>query len=543
MKTSQLLTSVSFLIISFVLNVSAAWADIDLEEFEAVINKHISKNEYVQAEIFAQNAITQATDPFVALRANTALAKVYICSDQFESAETLTSDLIFQSSTNPSIVQSLCEIGDTWRSRDQIDRARILYQHAINDFGENSFTIWAQKNLCTLYLDVQNEQAAQVATDDLLSTFINNPNISQAVCEVGDAWLSSDKMRAIALYRHVVENFPDSNHSIWSQKNLCILYIELKDASKTDAAVLTLKAVFEKHDNIAKALCEVGDACRDSGLLGKAADIYKYVLDQYSATDHALWSLQNLAIMAVGLGQDQVAEALVDKLMIEYRTNPLVAKSVFLVGEEYYNLADKSRRLGQEESAKMSFLKAIAIWDRNIKQLDELQHKQYAYYFSGGAYLYIQDYSKAIEYLQEVVDQWPDYESAWNVHRLIGICHLTMGQKRMAPLGPSRLAAEKAYQKVVDNYSDCPKIGDVMYRLGKLKYTRALWIDAAQCFDVFVSKCGEDVRKPDALYYLGKSFDFLGRREDAKEAYKLYLSETSVQDRHYESVQNRLGLL
>lgn len=362
-------------------------ADIDLAEFETTIEKYLSEGEYARAEALAQSSISQTTSSLVILRGKTAIAKAYICSEQSESAVTLISDLIVQSSTAPNLVEALCEIGDTWRRRDQFDQARIVYQRVTGEFGDNPSAIWAQKNLCRLYLDVQDEQSAQIATDDLIASFAENPGVSEAICVVGDAWRKSgdittaiglyeyavenypevprsiysqknlctiyaelkdgaagdaaiatlktvfennsrigkalcatgdawlrngDTMRAIELYEYAVENYPEADHSIWAQKNLCTLYAAQKNEAAADAAVATLKTVFEKHSNTPKALCEVGDAWRRAGLPDKATDLYRYVVEYYPASDYALWSQKNIVTMFIETGDVADANALMD---------------------------------------------------------------------------------------------------------------------------------------------------------------------------------------------------------------------------------------
>ena len=326
----------------------ATWADIDLAEFETMIEKYLSEGQYVQAEALAQNTISRTTSSLAILRGKTALVKAYICSEQFESAVTLTSDLIVQSSTDPNLVEALCEIGDTWRRRDQFDEALIVYQQVTGEFGDNPSAIWAQKNLCRVYLSLQDEQSAQSATDDLIASFAENPAISEAVCGVGDAWLKSgDTTTAIELYDYTAKNYPEGTHSVWAQRKLCAVYLDIKDEESAQIATDELLASFGEHPGISRGVNGVGDAWLKNGDTTRAIGLYEYVVENYPEGSHAIWSQKNLCTYYAAQKNEAAGDASIAALKTIFGEHRYIAKALCEVGDAWRRagLPDKATDL------------------------------------------------------------------------------------------------------------------------------------------------------------------------------------------------------
>lgn len=336
MKTHLLCVAACAMIALCLLNELVLGAESDLAAFEAAIDRHLSAGEYAQAKALAQDVILQNSSSFVKLRARLALAKTYIVSRQFEAAETLTSDVIVQSATDPNLVQALCQIGKSWEANGQADRASAIYKRAADEFTANPFSIWAQKNLCTLYLDIRNTASAQSATDHLLTAFGENPNISQAICNVGDAWLKSgDVNRAIGLFEYVVAHYPKAAFSIWSQKNLCTIYAAQKNISAGDAAIAKLKTAFKQHSSISKALCQVGDAWLKNGDTARAIRLYEYAVVNYPGANHSIWSQKNLCTIYAREVDVDAGEAALTFLKTVFKNHPNVAQALCETGNEW----------------------------------------------------------------------------------------------------------------------------------------------------------------------------------------------------------------
>jgi tetratricopeptide (TPR) repeat protein len=126
-----------------------------------------------------------------------------------------------------------------------------------------------------------------------------------------------------------------------------------------------------------------------------------------------------------------------------------------VIGEEYYKKAFQCENERTTE-AKDSFQKAIAVWKRIIEELPKSTITPQAYNFSAVCYRRLGRGEKAIEYYQKIVDNWPDYEYAWNAQFLIGYCYRQLKYAGAIDESEADAHTKAAYEMVLQRYPGCP---------------------------------------------------------------------------------------
>jgi len=141
-------------------------------------------------------------------------------------------------------------------------------------------------------------------------------------------------------------------------------------------------------------------------------------------------------------------------------------QAIFMLGEQYYNKAFGCENHGQTAEAKSHFQKAIAIWERIIKQFPEARFTTaQAYDFSATCYQRLGEYEKAIEYYQQLLDKWPDYEYAWNAQFLIGCILERLKKDGLIPDSVADPVIKDSYERVLEQYPDCRAVKAATTRL------------------------------------------------------------------------------
>jgi len=490
-----------------------------------------------------ERVATELTASPYGLWAQMRLCQISIRSEDSVLAAERVNRLLTQFTQHPRLPLAICVVGDAYKDSGNSELALGLYEYAVQAYPNRPDSIWAQKNICTFLIASQDVPAAQVATDRLMDLFVENVDAARALCEVGDAWRNAGvSAQAIRLYQHIVTHYPGDEYALWAQKNLVTHHVFARDLESANLALLTLMQDYAEHPKLKSALLSVGNTWYDTQDYDKAKAVYSVIRDTFPGTDEGLWAIQNMGKIHAMRGQESEVHACVTQLLTEYDTNRNLGIALFQVGEEYYMLADQQRREGFRDASRSNFARAIALWDTAKKKPGET-HQQYAYYYTAGAYLYMQDYEKVIAELAHLVNTWPDYPSAWNAYRTMGMCYMASAQKGVLPLGPARTLAGQAYQKVIDTFPDNPLINDVRYRLGHIRYAEALWTDAAELFELFVEHSGNDIRRPTALYHLGRCYEAMKDPAQARSVYELYLATAPIEDPRYAMVQDRLSAL
>jgi tetratricopeptide (TPR) repeat protein len=161
-----------------------------------------------------------------------------------------------------------------------------------------------------------------------------------------------------------------------------------------------------------------------------------------------MWAKMDMAKTNVRLGNDDAVEAAVESLIADFNDQLEVANAVFQLGEEYYNRAYGELNHGRQLDSEESFRGALSVWGRVIFETADANSTimAHAHYFSALCYRKLEDQGKAIEYFQETVGRWPEYQFSWNAQFLMARSLEELVRRKEIPPGDAAVMIRDACQ-------------------------------------------------------------------------------------------------
>ena len=321
--------------------------------------------------------------------------------------------------------------------------------------------IRALKYIAKSNIALGDEAAAEAAVKKLLSDFSTDKSLPAAVLGIAATYRKSARyQKAIELYQYILEQWPDDEVSIHAQKGIVNSNIALGDEAAAEAAVNKLLTNFNDNPLIARAVWDTGQYYRESKKYEKANEFDRYVIDHWPKSEYVMWAKMDMAKTDIGLGNDAAVEKTIDILIADFNDHPELSTAIFILGEEYYNKAFNTKGDPNSPDAKPEeyYRKALAVWERIIKELPDPNSTiaAHAHYFSAVCYRRLGRCEKAIEYYQKIVDNWPDYEYAWNALFLIGRSYEDLKESGVISKSQADPKIKAAYEQLLEKYPDCP---------------------------------------------------------------------------------------
>jgi tetratricopeptide (TPR) repeat protein len=387
------------------------------------------------------------------------IAKSYVSLGEMEGAEAAVKKLLTDFSGNALIARAVHDVAQQYRGTQKYEKANQLYQYVVDNWPKSEHALWAQADLIKSYLALGDDTSANTAVDRLLTNFNDNPLIARAVWDTGQFYRELKKYEmANKLYQHVVKTSPESEHALWAQADLIKSYLALGDDPNAEAAVNKLLADFSWSKDIARAIHDTAWEYRKLGNYGRANELDRYVIDHWPADVQVMWAKMDMAKTDILLGNDAAAEKTIDILIADFNECPDLPTAIFMLGEEYYNKAFNTKGDPNSPDAKPEeyYRKALAIWERIIRELPPSAATAHAYNSAADCYRRLGRCEKAIEYYQKVVDKWPGFEYAWNAQFLVGRNYELLSRSGVVSKSEVYLQIKTAYEKVIQKYPNCP---------------------------------------------------------------------------------------
>ena len=203
------------------------------------------------------------------------------------------------------------------------------------------------------------------------------------------------------------------------------------------------------------------------------------------------------------------------------------SESMFQISWSYYRQARQYKKQGRAEQAKDYFRKAIAESERVIRELPPSPaHSPQAYFMTAVCYSQeLGEYQKGIEYFQQVVDNWPDYQDAWHAQYSVGKYYGILWKKGVIPESEASVKIEEAYRVLVDQYPDSVPAPHAALRLGSIHLQKEQLSGAARYYEFFLQKY--QGQRPtliiDIIYQLAQAYEKMGEFDKAVEKYGIFM--------------------
>ena len=373
-------------------------------------------------------------------------------------AASSVSTLLSKNSVSTGMSSNVDRIAFAYLQNGDIEKARSLYKYGIDNLPSYSNRLWGLSRLAICNIKLGKEAEALTAIEQLFAGYSDHAYFSTIVNNrIGNCFREEGTFNgAYDLYSQIAQTSTNPKAKMVAQTQLAILSIGSDDFTAAEAAINKMIADYPNDSDKAQEINKIAEAYHAILDDQKALELYQHVADNYSGTDEGLKALQGVGIAKIGLNNDAGAAAAVNKMISDYGDNAKVAKAVFVVGEEYYNVADVMREQAMPSVAKGEYLKAIAVWGKNRTSLSDPEHIQYALYYSAMAYRFSGESILAAEYFQTVVDDWPDFELAWRAQASIAEIYYGLFKKDMMGREDALPKIRLASDEVLRKWPTCP---------------------------------------------------------------------------------------
>lgn len=355
-----------------------------------------------------------------------------------EAAQAALDKVVADFPNNVYIALVVRQIASHHRKFQNYEKAKELYQYVIDHWPEQEdYARWSQMDIKEIDLVLSNEAAAQseiaakvdlamssIAADDmeaaeaaineLLTNYPQDPHIGKPLFDIAEYCRQFNKYeKARQLYQYVVDTWPQHASARWSQSGVAICHIGLGNMQAAEAAIDKLLADFRGNVLMAGCFYDIGNAYNRAGNYEKAEQIYQSVLDTWPEYQYTLWVLIGLAKANIGLGDNAMAEAIIEELITNIKSDfPNGIDLSTAAAEGYYHAGDCYREMGKHE--------------------------------------------KSTQCYQKVVDNCPDYEYAWSAQFLIGKNYQALKEAGLISKSQADKQTIIAYIQLLERYPSCP---------------------------------------------------------------------------------------
>ncbi len=268
--------------------------------------------------------------------------------------------LLVNFSADERCAEAVGQVAWSYRKLKQYENARTLYQHVVNSWPDRPRAIFSQRGIVLTSIALGDDTTAEAATQKLLRQFSQNEHMPEVVSKIGDTYLDLEKYdKARELHRYILDNHPDSEEAILSQRGVILASIGLGDDANTEAGIGKLLVQFSSNKLIAKMVYHVArklnnkaETYRELGKYEKARELHQYILDNHPDFEDAIWSQRGVILSSIGLGDDADTEAGIEKLLAQFSSNKNIAKAAYQVARKLNNKAETYRDLGKYEKAR-----------------------------------------------------------------------------------------------------------------------------------------------------------------------------------------------
>jgi tetratricopeptide (TPR) repeat protein len=424
------------------------------------------------------------------------VAMRHIARGEDNAAQASVDELLNNFSQNQYLPVALHEIAKLYGHFKKYGKANELLQHVIDNWPQHEYTMWSLRDVARLNIELgcgdTNDgpycHAAQAAVDKVLGDFPNQKFIPLVTYEIAEHYrIFKSYQKATQLYQYILNTWPDNWRVVLAQSGLARLYIDTGNETAAQSAVNKLCSDFSNVPEVARGIYLVAYYYDQSGRYEKAKPLYEFVLNNKSADWYAMWSQSRLAIIHIAFGNYDAAEASTDSLIANFQVDERIDEAVYDVADQYnrfgryasakqlyqyildtwpdcegatwvkIGLAQSNISLGEKNTAESIIDGLVAKLNADFPPDTDLPHMAVdGYYYAGGCYWKLGKYAHSIQCYQRIIDEFPDYEYAWNAQFMVGDNYEALKESGAISKSEADTKIKAAYEELLEKYPSCP---------------------------------------------------------------------------------------
>jgi TolA-binding protein len=360
-------------------------------------------------------------------------------------------------------------IAEGYKWSDRYKDAKDFYQKIIQDCPNSPYA--SKAKLCIPMLNVKsrigsyNLIEAKTSFDKLVADFNSNPYLPEALWQIAEKYRWSQNFEEEKdIYQKILEKYPNNPYADkaklgFARANIMSLIMS-QDYDEAEDAFDKLIVNFENHPDLQDTIYWIARCYGWTSRYEDERRIYQVLIQKYPSSSYAGKaevgdSKANVASLIV-MEDYNKAEAAIGKLIADFNNHPDLPSAIFAVGTKYFEKALQYKNDGNDVEAEEYFRKAANLWGKIITEFSSSdKYTPQAYYYS--AFCYSQEwdeYGKAIEYYQKLLDNWPDFDYRRCSYACLGIafCYEKLEKEGKIPRPEAAEKIRWACNKLLTDY-------------------------------------------------------------------------------------------
>ena len=183
----------------------------------------------------------------------------YIKQDKQLDANSAIKTILADYAGDAKLSSVVYDVAEAYRNSSKFAKSIELFKYIVTIQPASKQAALAQSGLAISSIAIGNLESAAAELEKLKTSFASEPNISQLVFNVGDAYYWFGKFTdANSVYKYVVDKYPATDSAMWATMGLAISSISNKDQNSADIYIDKLSSEYPGNSRLQEALYYIG---------------------------------------------------------------------------------------------------------------------------------------------------------------------------------------------------------------------------------------------------------------------------------------------
>jgi TolA-binding protein len=276
----------------------------------------------------------------------------YYCIDtnDYEGLDGSVQNLVKNYSDGFDVSSDIFDIAQRFTRNKKTPEAAKLYQFAIDTFAGTDGAMRSQRELAFIELEAGRLANADVSVDLLINTYSKRDTLPGEIQNIAGRYTRAklpDKARK--LYQYVINTWPKSNNAIFSQREIAYISLDADDMETARKEIDGIINVFAGTNTLPAELYNIALRLGEKGLKADAIKLHQYNADKFPKEAAAMRSQAQVVQLNIRDGNNAGAEAAYSKLLETFKDRPTLPDEIIKVADAYLdvNNFDKAQQVNQ----------------------------------------------------------------------------------------------------------------------------------------------------------------------------------------------------